>query len=91
MPAASINGDTCVGAITPSGHAIWGARVVRDGDPVASHPPCPVVPIHCSPVTTATSHVILNGINVTMAGDPATCRDPATGSSHVILEPSGGG
>ena len=79
MPAASIAGDACVGAISPSGYADWGGAVVVAGDSVASHPPC-------AASTTASSHVLLNGAAVTVAGDSATCGHPASGSSHVILE-----
>ena len=85
MPAASISGDSAVGAITPTGYADWGGAVVVEGDSVASHSPCPLVAAHCSASTTASSHVLLNGKRVTVAGDMATCLDPATGSSHVIL------
>lgn len=85
MPACSISGDTAGGAISPSGYASFNGRVVVQGDAVASHAPCPIVPVHCAASTTASGHVTLNGIPITVAGDAATCGHSATGSSHVIL------
>ena len=86
MPAASVQGDNCVGAITPTGYADWNGRVVVRGDTVAPHPPFPTLQPHCCAVTSASGHVLLNGIPVTVAGDPANaCGHAATGSSHVIL------
>ena len=53
---------------------IDGSAIATNGDPVSSHPPCPTVPIHCSP-DTASGHAswTVGGTPVNINGDGDTC------------------
>ena len=63
---------------------INGALITLLGDAVASHPPCPIVPIHCGPVMAASSSLTrINGIYICRQGDVASCGHPSTGVSWV--------
>ena len=86
MATISIDGDTAAGRIVPSQSwvTIDGDPVLREGDSVLPHAPCPDVPSHCSAVIqTGSSWVTIDGIPICRAGDPATCGHSATGSSWV--------
>lgn len=86
MPDITLVGDTAGGAIQDTldaGVTINGTVVALAGDAVASHPPCPRIPAHCSASTTASSQVTVNGVAIVLAGDPATCGHGANASSGV--------
>jgi uncharacterized Zn-binding protein involved in type VI secretion len=84
MPGiARKNQDTAGGSIIggSSNVLVNGSGAVRVGDAVAGHG----LGVHAGPVMAAgSSTVFVNGISVCRAGDPATCGDPATGSSNVF-------
>ena len=92
MPAISVaTVDTAGGVIQNSqgiASTVNGRPPAVAGDAVTPHPPCPRVPIHCSAVTTASPGVTVNGIRVTLLGDPATCGHPATSSVASSIDPS---
>ena len=84
MPNITLVGDTAGGGITNSqgiSATINGIPIAVAGDSVVAHDPCPVVPVHCSAVMTATLNVTINGIRVVVQGDLATCRHPANASA----------
>ena len=66
---------------------IDGQAVVVRGDAVASHAPCPVVPVHCAAVMTATAAdwITIDGTPVCVAGDAASCGHTTTGSGWVDM------
>ena len=59
----------------------WRGKTVQLlGDPVASHAPCPVVPIHCAAVMSeGSSWATLDGIPIVRQGNSASCGHAATG------------
>ena len=64
-----------------------GQSIVLVGDAVQSHPPCPVVPIHCAPtMAQGSSWFTLDGIPVCAAGDLATCGHPSTGRAWFDID-----
>ena len=72
-------GGTIVGRLNEQ-MTIDGEWVSVVGDPVAGHPPCPLVPSHCAPTMAAGSTMwSIDGRPVCRAGDPATCGHVATG------------
>lgn len=84
--------DTASGIVTSENQDfvfVDGALALVVGDPVAPHPPCPLVPIHCTAVMAeGSSFVTINGIPVCVTNDLATCGHALTGTSHVqIIEP----
>lgn len=84
----STDSDNAVGDLIPSQSSVFvgGQAVIVHGDSVESHPPCPVPVEHCSATMIAAgTTVFVNGINVVMEGDLATCGDPATGSGSVFI------
>lgn len=64
-----------------------GKPVSPVGTPVSPHAPCPLVPIHCSAVTTQGDQTfIIGGINVTVVGSIDSCGHPrVTGSETFII------
>ena len=91
MPGVSRTGtDTAGGTISGGGQSwvfIDGAPEAVVGDAVASHAPCPVVPVHCAAVMAAGSAWdYIDGIPVCRAGDAATCGHAATGSPWVFSD-----
>lgn len=89
MPTVVRVGDTAGGSIGNSRGiqtTINGVAVAVEGDAVAAHLPCPDIPIHCSPVTTATLMTTVNGIRVVVTGDPATCAHPASASAASRID-----
>ena len=80
--------DTAGGLIGNSrgiASTINGRPIAVHGDAVAGHPPCPDVPIHCAPTTTASPRSTINGIPITLEGDPATCGHAATASAASTI------
>jgi len=78
--------DSAGGDLIPSQSTVYanGEKVIVNGNSVAPHDPCPVVPIHCSATMIAGSkNVFIGGIAVCNAGDLATCGHAASGSSNV--------
>ena len=91
MPGvARVGQDTAGGTQLGGGNDfvyIDGALEVVRGDAVAAHPPCPDVPVHCSPTMAgASAFVFIDGIPVCRAGDAATCGHASTGSAWVFSE-----
>ena len=86
MAITTVNGDLAGGAISATGHlTLGGSAASVAGNSVAAHAPCPIDPSHCAAVTTASSHLTLNGITVVVTGDAATCGHAAAGTSHLDL------
>ena len=84
-----VRGDVAGGAIQASAAAhIGGTPIALRGDAVASHPPCPTVPIHCSATMTASPVTHIDGVPVVVEGDPATCGHPAVSSTGVTITPT---
>ena len=66
-----------------------GSPVAIIGDPVTPHPPCPVLPIHCSAVMAEGSALTrIGGIPICRAGDAATCGHTANGLGWFFDEGS---
>ena len=87
MPNVAVSGDLAVGAVSgSSGATINGIAIVLDGDPVESHPPCPLDPIHCNATMGSSKQVTVNGIVVVVNGDLATCRHPISASTSVSID-----
>lgn len=89
MPGVARVGSDSAGGTQLGGGQSWvridGDLVVVRGDQVASHAPCPTVPIHCSATMAgASSWVRIDGIPICRAGDAATCGHPSTGSGWVV-------
>ena len=92
MPRISLaTVDTCGGIIQNSRgirSTINGHPIAVQGDSVVSHPPCPLVPSHCSAQTSeASGGVFINGIPIVREGDDATCGDPATAAARSVNTP----
>ena len=88
MPGiARVGDDTAGGAQQGGGNShvyVESALAVVRGDAVAGHPPCPTVPVHCSPTMAgASSTVFIDGTPICRAGDAASCGHASTGSSTV--------
>ena len=86
MPGISRNNDTAAGDLVPSQGTVFanGQAIIRLGDSVASHAPCPVPASHCAATMAgASSSVYVAGIAVCRAGDAASCGHAATGSGNV--------
>ena len=84
MPGICRDNDTAGGDLIPSQTTVKAnnEEVIVNGDAVAGHGPGP----HAGPTMVAGSkNVFVGGIAVCNAGDLATCGDPATGSSNVIV------
>jgi len=76
MPIVGVTGDVAGGRVTAAQGILHcnGTTVLVVGSPVAPHPPCPRIPIHCAPVMAAGSGILhVNGVPVSRSGDPATC------------------
>lgn len=90
MPAISLaTVDTCGGTIQNSqgvASTINGSPIAVQGDAVASHPPCPTVPVHCSATTTASPSSTINGSPITILGNAATCGHPATAAAASRID-----
>ena len=90
MPAISLaTVDTAGGTITNSraiGSTLNGKPIAVDGDSVVPHAPCPQVPSHCSATTTASPSSTINGIPITLLGDPATCGHAATAAAASTID-----
>lgn len=89
MPgAARVGTDTAGGTQLGGGQGsvyVDGALWVVRGDAVASHPPCPRVPVHCAATMAgASATVFAGGIPVCREGDTATCGHASTGSATVF-------
>ncbi|MDE0202363.1 MAG: PAAR domain-containing protein [Rhodospirillaceae bacterium] len=81
--------DTAGGLIGNSqgvASTINGRPIAVRGDSVAGHPPCPQDPAHCAATTTASPASTINGIPITLEGDPATCGHAATASAASTIE-----
>ena len=86
MSRVCVRRDLAGGAISAEGGTMIGtARVALDGDRVASHAPCPVVPVHCAAVMTTTRRTHINGVPVVVEGDAATCGHTAVASRRVTI------
>lgn len=89
MPLASVcNVDTAGGLIRPlqTGITIDGNPWAVVGSPVDPHSPCEVPdPPHCAAVMAEGVGVTINGINVCVAGNAASCGHPATGSGFLVI------
>ena len=81
--------DTAGGTIGNSqrvASTINGKPIAVRGDAVAAHPPCPDSPVHCAATTTASAASTINGIPITLGGDPATCGHGATASAASTID-----
>ena len=89
MPGVSLVGvHAAGGTITGQRQSrvfVNGSPMSVVGDSVASHLPCPLVPVHCAPTMAAgSSRVFIDNIAVVRAGDAASCGHAATGlANHV--------
>lgn len=84
MPGICRDNDTAGGDLIPSQTKTFANNelVIIDGDNVQGHGPGP----HGGPTMIAGSNkVFVANKAVCNAGDLATCGDPATGSSNVIV------
>lgn len=84
----SRDNDTAAGDLVPSQSTVYAnnEKVIVNGDAVVPHPPCPIVPIHCSATMIAGSkNVFIGGIAVVNQGDSATCGHKSTGSGNVFV------
>ena len=92
MPRISLaTVDTAGGLISNSrgiAATINGKPIAVRGDSVAAHPPCPTIPVHCSATTTASPRTSINGIPITLQGDPATCGHGASASAASSIDPT---
>jgi uncharacterized protein (TIGR02594 family) len=85
MPGVSRDNDTAGGDLIPSQSTVFAnnEEVIIDNDDVAGHGPgehaAPTIPASQNP-----SVYVENKLAV-VQGDPATCGDPATGSSNVWI------
>lgn len=63
-----------------------GRPIIVNGNPVTPHPPCPIVPIHCSAVTAnGLSTVVARSIPVVRRGDIDTCGHPRQSASPNVI------
>ncbi len=86
MSQVCVRGDVAGGAIMASAATtIGGVPVALRGDAVASHPPCPRVPVHCSASMTASPSTNINGVPIVIQGDSATCGHGAVSSTGVTI------
>lgn len=84
-----VRGDLAGGAIQASAAStIGGKPIALRGDAVASHPPCPDQPAHCSASmrTSVASH--MNGTPAVIDGDAASCGHSAVSSTGVTITPT---
>lgn len=59
---------------------IDGSLVSVVGDDVASHAPCPVIPVHCAAtMAVGSARTRIDGIPIVRSGDTATCGHAANG------------
>ena len=88
MPGVSRDNDTAVGDLIASQSTVFANSnaIIIDGDGVAPHVPCPVVPVHCAATMSAGSNnVFIGGTAVVNAGDSASCGHTSTGSGNVFV------
>lgn len=84
-----VRGDLAGGAIQASAAStIGGKPIALRGDAVASHPPCPDQPAHCSASMRASVASHMNGVPAVIDGDVASCGHSAVSSTGVTITPT---
>lgn len=86
MATVGVNGDRAGGAVAATADAsIDGVPIIVVGDAVASHPPCPQQPAHCSASMQPGADASIDGIRICVTGSPASCGHALAGTAAADI------